>query len=227
MSVISGAVTSRGGQARADGRALRRRGAHARGPHHAATVWGTGQRRPDAARHATAGAGTAPGLSRGRDCADQAVIWSRPRLSRARPGRQARGPATVPFRIRGWPRIAASGARAGAAAEEGGLACPGQVGQRSSGVAAGIRAPGGSWAGAARICVSGGTAAGTSLWSCPRHRTAGAGESGWAATPPALPRRRHLAGWANRAARPAAAWPAARQGNGRRPGWPAGSRCGP
>ena len=39
-----------------------------------------------------------------------------------------------------------------------------------------------------------------------------------------LPRRRHLAGWANRAARPAAAWPAARQGNGWRPGWPASLR---
>jgi NADPH:quinone reductase-like Zn-dependent oxidoreductase len=48
------------------------------------------------------GDGTVPGLSRGRDCAGQAVTWRRPRLSHARPGRQARpGPAPVPFRIRG------------------------------------------------------------------------------------------------------------------------------
>ena len=225
LSVISGAVTSCGGQTRADGRALRRRGAHARGPASCGDRRVNGPACPDAAKHATAGDGTAPGLPRGRGCADQAVIWSRTRLSRARPGRQGRPGhcnRSVPHPV--LAQDSRSGAPAGVAAEEGGLSCPGQVGQRSSGAAAGICAPGGSWAGAVRACVSGGTAAGTSLWSCPRRRAAGVGGSGWAATPPALPRRRHLAGWANRAARRAAVWPAVRRGSGWRPGWPAGSR---
>ena len=117
-------------------------------------------------------------------------------------------------------QVAASGARAGAAAEEGGRSCPvGWVTFKRCGCRdprAGRQLPQrcphlrerghGSWYLAVELSAA---------------PDAGVGGSGWAATPPVLPHRRHLAGWANRAARRAAAWPAARRGSGWRPGWQA------